>query len=220
MRKRTYDRWKSLFDIVLRMPSTRLNRWAALRIYDRSFFQDANEEKARSAAAVADILCQFYHFETVFDVGCGCGLYLAELARLGKEAVGCDLSCDGVRLVPPSVTAFQADVTRPIVMNRRFDISMCFEVAEHTRRRFSQTLVQNCVSLADRVLFTSAPPGQGGVGHINERPYRFWIDLFVEQSFGYESALSERVRQAMKEADVVSWISNNFMSFARGSTLK
>jgi hypothetical protein len=33
------------------------------------------------------------------------------------------------------------------------------------------------------VLFSAAPPGQGGEGHINERPYEFWRGLFAARGY-------------------------------------
>jgi SAM-dependent methyltransferase len=217
VKKRVYDRWRRVVDPLLASRMSPMRRWATERVYDEDFFLDANQEKQRSAATVARILSELYQFESVFDVGCGCGLYLAELQKLGKEAVGCDGSSHGVRLAPPEITVFQADVTRQVVLNRKFDVVVCFEVAEHLQRRFSRRLVDNCTAITDRVLFTAAPPGQGGVGHINERPYRFWIQLFAERGFEHESALSRRVRERMVEAQVVEWIANNFMSFTRGA---
>jgi SAM-dependent methyltransferase len=215
VKKRVYDRWRRVIDPLLTVRLSPVRRWAMDKVYDQDFFLDANQEKQRSAATVARILSELYHFESVFDIGCGCGLYLAELQRLGKEAVGCDGSSYGVRLAPPEIIVFQADVTRPIALNRRFDVVVCFEVAEHLQSRFSRRLVENCTTFSDRVLFTAAPPGQGGVGHLNERPFRFWIELFAERGFAHEEHLSRRVRERMTEAHVVEWIANNFMSFTR-----
>ncbi len=39
-------------------------------------------------------------------------------------------------------------------------------------------------SCSDIILFSSAIPGQGGIGHINEQRPAFWRNLF--QSMGYE----------------------------------
>jgi len=215
MRKETYDKHKGKIDFVLKHGPPALCGAVLRKVYDKHFFDDANELKVQSSAKVADVLCSLADFKTVFDIGCGMGLYLSELQKRGKEAVGCDSSADGVRMASDSILVFLADATKPILVNRKFDLVLCFEVAEHIQQRHSRQLVHNCVSHADRVFFTAAPKGQGGVGHINEQDPSFWIDLYADHGFEHEAAFSEEARKKMKDEDVVWWIANNFMSFKR-----
>jgi ubiquinone/menaquinone biosynthesis C-methylase UbiE len=49
--------------------------------------------------------------ERVLDVGCGNGLYLAELRRRGIHAVGCDLSPGMLAAAAPHRELVNADVT-------------------------------------------------------------------------------------------------------------
>ncbi|MCA9789386.1 MAG: hypothetical protein KC462_06410, partial [Cyanobacteria bacterium HKST-UBA05] len=64
--------------------------------------------------------------------------------------------------------------TKPIRFNQTFDLAMCVEIAEHIPNRCSRQLVKTLTKASDTVFFTAAPPGQGGVGHINEQPQAFW----------------------------------------------
>ena len=45
------------------------------------------------------------------------------------------------------------------------------------------SFVHEITQLSDRVVFSAAIPGQGGVNHINERPQSYWIDKFSTFDF-------------------------------------
>lgn len=213
MKKSRYIQRKRLIDWGLKLGLPWFRRHLQNHVYDADFFLEANTLKEQSAQKVAEILAGALSFQTVFDIGCGMGLYLAELSKLGKICTGCDASPDGVRMASADVFVFRADATRPIQVNRKSDLVICFEVAEHIAKRHSRQLVRNCTAHGRQVAFTAAPPGQGGVGHINEQPYEFWISLFGEQGFKHDSALSGRIREQMASQGVVSWIANNLMIF-------
>ena len=213
MKKTKYEKRKRLIDFGLKLGLPGLSRWFRHRVYDADFFTEGNTIKVQSAQKVAEILCDNLDFQTVFDIGCGMGLYLAELYKLGKTCAGCDGSPDGVRMASEDLLVFLADATKPILVNRKNDIVICFEVAEHIARRHSRQLVKNCAANGRRIVFTAAPPGQVGVGHINVQPYEFWINLFGEQGFKHDSVLSGRIREQMASQGVVSWIAANLMVF-------
>lgn len=213
MIKQEYDRNSNLYEALLKLDIPFINRIVLNKIYDTEFFLEGEKLKKDSAAKVAEIINAHIPFHTVFDVGCGMAIYLEELHRLGKEALGCDFSVEGLKISPKQFTVFQADATKPIALNRKYDLLICFEVAEHVQKKYSRQLVFNCTSNSDTVLFTAAPVGQGGVGHINEQPYEFWIDLFSEQGFTLNQELSEKMRAQMKAEKVVWWIANNLMLF-------
>ena len=213
MIKQEYEKKSKLYEFLLNMDIPFINKAVLNKIYDKDFFLEGEKLKKDSAAKVAEIINSKIAFHSVFDIGCGMGIYLEEFHLLGKEALGCDFSVDGLRISPKQFTVFQADATKPIALNRKFDLLICFEVAEHIQKKHSRQLVANCTSNSDTVLFTAAPVGQGGVGHINEQPYQFWIDLFREQGFTLDNELSQMMRAQMKNEDVVFWIANNLMLF-------
>jgi len=213
MIKQEYERNSKLYELLLKLDIPFISKFVLNKIYDTEFFLEGEKFKKDSASKVAEIINEHVAFNSVFDVGCGMGIYLEEFHRLGKEAFGCDFSVEGLRITPKQFTAFQADATKPITLNRKFDLLICFEVAEHIHKKYSKQLVTNCIRNSDTVLFTAAPVGQGGVGHINEQPYEFWIDLFVEQGFALDNGLTEQMRAQMKKENVVFWIANNLMLF-------
>jgi len=218
MNRKLYNKLKPLLDYLLKRDTSIAHNLIRNKIYDRAFFENANEVKTSSARKVAEIIFSYYNFQTVFDIGCGMGLYISELKKLGKDVLGCDASKAAIQIKPKEIPIFLTDVTKPIFLDQRFDLVMCFEVAEHIKNVYSRQLVKNCTGFSDTVLFTAATVGQGGVGHINEQPREFWCDLFRECNFQYDMELSENIKKEMRESDVVSWIANNFMSFSKVKT--
>jgi hypothetical protein len=75
------------------------------------------------------------------------------------------------------------DLARPLELLRRFDLVQCLEVGEHLPAAASAILVESLVRHGDVVLFSAAPPGQGGTQHINERPLEFWRKLFYQSGY-------------------------------------
>jgi hypothetical protein len=68
--------------------------------------------------------------------------------------------------------------------------------------------------LSQVIIFTAAPPGQGGTNHVNEQPPSYWISKFQERGFKYAEELSQRWRESWEAEDnVESWYQKNLMIF-------
>jgi hypothetical protein len=87
------------------------------------------------------------------------------------------------------------------------------EVAEHLSPSASAGFVQSLARHALRcVLFSAAPPGQGGELHVNERPYEFWCEQFERLGF----ATVDAVRPAIAGDRRISyWYRYNTLLFVR-----
>ena len=75
------------------------------------------------------------------------------------------------------------DLTKPLNLDRRFDLVMSLEVAEHLDSRFAPVFVESLVRHGDVVLYSAAVPGQGGNHHVNEQWPSYWVELFAEHDF-------------------------------------
>ncbi|MDP6339529.1 MAG: class I SAM-dependent methyltransferase [Candidatus Marinimicrobia bacterium] len=215
MKRKTYNRFQIILNPIIKARIPIISHFFMEKVYDKYFFDHANQLKDNTVSEVASIINLFFDFQTVFDIGCGMGLYINELFKNGKTVTGCDFSKDAIQMASKDFLIFYADVTKPIILNQRFDLVICFEVAEHIHTKYSNQLVINCTKYSNKVLFTAAPTGQGGVGHINEQPYDFWINLFKKQNFNYDQSLSVNIRKKLQEERVVDWLSNNFMVFEK-----
>jgi len=171
-------------------------------------------------------------FEAVFpeahryvDVGCGSGAYAAEAVRRGHPTVGLERSWAG-RLMArrQGVRCESFDLRRyvPVEQAGSFDLAYCFEVAEHLPPALGDSLVDAICGLAPKVVFSAAPPGQGGVGHINEQPAEYWHARFSSKGFHHDASASAAMRESFQQNGIwAPWLKSNtavYVSSSRGET--
>jgi hypothetical protein len=152
--------------------------------YNAAFY-DRADRSTLAARTMIPILRSFLEISSVLDVGCARGVWLSAWAESG-----CDdfMGIDGTHVARAQLAIdpayfVVADLSKGFNLGRRFDFVQCLEVAEHLPRTRSETLVADLVSHSDVVLFSAAPPGQGGEHHINEQSYDFWKALFREHGY-------------------------------------
>ena len=100
--------------------------------------------------------------------------------------------------------------------NRTFDVAISMEVAEHLPGAAAYCYVGLLTRLSPVIVFTAAPPGQGGTDHVNEQPPSYWILKFQQHGFEHDKELSQRWRENWKAGgDVQGWYHQNLMIFQR-----
>jgi SAM-dependent methyltransferase len=163
--------------------------------YAAAFYEHQRGGSRRSAEIVLPIVQELVRPASVVDLGCGVGTWLAGWRALGVEDV---LGIDGAWVersllqIPPA--AFQSrDLTRPIRLERGFDLAMSLEVAEHLDAGCAADLVASLVALAPVVLFSAAIPGQGGTHHVNEQWPEYWRELFRRHGYEIVDCIRRRV---------------------------
>ena len=122
---------------------------------------------------------------SVLDVGCGIGTWLKIFEECGvSDYLGVDGDYVNRSLLKISETKFVAkDLRRPWSLNRKFDLLICLEVAEHLPKECAQEFVKVLVSHGEVILFSAAIPNQGGQNHLNEQWPEYWQAIFA--NFGY-----------------------------------
>lgn len=153
-------------------------------VYDGAFY-DRAEKSAAAARTIVSIIAAALEVGSVLDVGCARGTWLAAWRDAGcLDVFGIDGPyVDRNQILIDPACFMTADLAAPFSLGRRFDLAQCLEVAEHLPASRSASLVADLTAHADAVLFSAAPPGQGGAGHINERPYAFWQKLFAGHGY-------------------------------------
>lgn len=173
--------------------------------------------------AVANAPMVVRTFEDVFpgagrfvDVGAGSGAYAAELRRRGHIVVAYEYARLG-RLIArfQGVHALPFDLAQPIVVEPAgYDLAYSFEVAEHLPPELGDRLVAFLAASAPTVVFTAAPPGQGGSGHVNEQERSYWVERFRNHGMVERQELRDRVAAGFRDARS-SWLATNVMVFTR-----
>jgi hypothetical protein len=108
------------------------------------------------------------------------------------------------------------DLTAPLKLNRKFDLAICLEVAEHLPAAQARAFVKTLCDAADRILFSAAIPGQGGRHHVNEQWPAYWAELFAEFGFECYDVLRPRI---WDDPRVLWYYAQNCLIFARPGTL-
>ena len=146
--------------------------------------------------------------KSVVDVGCGLGTWLAVFREQGATAT---LGIDGEwidrnHLEIPSESFMAFDLTQPLRLDRRFDLVVSLEVAEHLPPEAAETFVDSLTRLGSTILFSAAIPSQGGTHHVNEQWPEYWAHLFEKRGFRVVDAIRRRV---WENGAVATWYAQN-----------
>lgn len=187
--------------------------------YTTAFFEELKEGMARSAAVIVPLVVTLIQPMSVVDVGCGEGIWLAAFRSHGvTDVLGIDGSYVDRRRLQIDADRFQAaDLAKPLLLPRQFDLAVSLEVAEHLPPESASTFVASLVRLAPVVLFSAAIPFQGGTHHVNEQWPDAWAELFREH--GYLPLDCIRRQIWWNEFVEISY-RQNVMLFAKGEVLQ
>jgi SAM-dependent methyltransferase len=186
--------------------------------YSQDFYHDLDQTAGPSAAVVIPLILEYVHVDSVIDVGCGNGGWLAAFQAQGIERIwGVDGNWIDENLLQIPVDYFQrADLSLPLDVEGRFALSMSLEVTEHLPAERAPGFVKDLTRLAPVVLFSAAVPGQGGLNHINEQWPAYWANLFA--AHGYKPV--DFLRWAVwNDPRVTWWYKQNLLMFASDEAL-
>jgi SAM-dependent methyltransferase len=153
--------------------------------YTVDFYKNHRDGSRRSARQIVPLVLELVQPKSVIDVGCGVGAWLAVFNECGVEDF-CGIDGDYVdrnMLEIPEQRFFVSDLTKPIQLNRQFDLVVSFEVAEHLPDTCAEMFVDSLTKLGPVILFSAAIPHQGGTRHVNEQWPEYWVKYF--QATGY-----------------------------------
>jgi Methyltransferase domain len=181
--------------------------------YDDRFLDYAANTSDYAARKVIAALQVLGPIDSILDIGCARGTWLRAWSQAGaSEICGVDghyadtgsLLIDRRHFVP-------TDLTAELKLGRQFDLVESLEVAEHLPESASGAFVASLVHHSrGLVLFSAAPPGQGGEHHINEQPYDYWRNHF--RAWGYRAV--DWVRPRLAGDRMVSfWYRYNVMLY-------
>lgn len=183
--------------------------------YSGKFYSLRNQETSYDAGQIFSILLkQINGIHSAIDVGCGVGTFLSVLEKHGvNDILGLDGEwVDKNMLVIPDNKFQTANLTTPPNINKKYDLAICLEVAEHLPAKNAEKFVEWLCGLSDVVLFSAAVPQQGGVNHVNEMWQSYWADLFLKNGF-YSADLVRP--QIWTDKKIAFWYKQNTLVYIR-----
>lgn len=188
--------------------------------YDDNFYRDREKQTAYAAQRVLKIVLENMGKEQVksaVDIGCGVGTWLNQIHFMCKTDDVWGYDGDYVNkeyLMIPREHFRPCNLEERIISDRRYDIAISLEVAEHLTPDRAKSFVEDLCSLADTVLFSAATVFQGGTEHKNEQRLNYWIEKF--RVFGYEP--SDVIRPVIwDDKRIPVWYRQNIILFRKTS---
>ena len=147
-----------------------------------------------SPKIIVPVLFQWFQPKSVVDVGCGIGTFLKVFKDLGvMEILGVDGTwVDRSKLYISDQEFMVADLEKPVILPKTFDLVLSLEVAEHLSPEASETFVDSLVSLGKIIIFSAAIPNQGGQNHLNEQNYSYWQEKFKKRGYRFVDICRQR----------------------------
>lgn len=155
-------------------------------LYDKKFYIGHLDGSTLSAQAILPFVCDIVKPASAVDIGCGVGTWLSVLKANHhvQEVLGVDGDYVDRNMLKIEKNEFVAhDLTKPFFANKKYDLAISMEVAEHLPESAADNFVKLMASVSDVVLFSAAVPGQIGTNHINEQFPEYWAKKFMAHGY-------------------------------------
>lgn len=162
---------------------------------------------------LAKALSELFKGSQVVELGSGCGCYAS--AMLSMQQVLSVKAFDGVSNIHNLTHGLVESLDLSSPAGTRIpprDWTLCMEVGEHVPVQFEDMVLDNAAKGTRRgVVLSWAPPGQGGLGHVNERSQEHLIEKMVARGFAYEPRSTAVIRAAATKR----MFKKNLLAFVR-----
>ena len=156
--------------------------------------------------------------KSVVDIGCGLGTFLRAFKEKGiNDIIGIDGKWCKKELLFKNiepVNFIEKDLEEEIKLERKFDLAISLEVAEHLSPQRADSFVKDLCNLSDNIIFSAALPYQGGDNHLNEKPLSYWIKIFEKNGFDCFDTIRPKI---WGDDRIFWWYRQNIVFFKRRS---
>lgn len=183
-----------------------------ISLYNDEFFEWHVKHAREYSIKTMDWYIEKYKPESVCDFGCGIGSYLESCYNHGIKFYGIEISKAAKKYTPKHIKAriFYYDCTLPLLCEV-YGTVISFETAEHIDPNGTDEFIDNVICrVGNHLLFTAAPPGQEGTGHINLRPREFWIEQFTKR-LKYDQELTKDISDNWRRLGAPNYICDNLI---------
>lgn len=189
------------------------------KLYSKRYYKRHLVQYREWENAVGRNIVEILHPSSILDLGCGVGSYLEGALFAGcKNLLGIDISHDVAKEFFTNEIAgyLQCGNIAEKLNLQPFDCVMSFESAEHIDPKGTDQFIKNLTELSQKyIVFTAAPPGQRGTGHINCREKKFWINEIQRNGFIYHKDLVDYFVSVWTDYKAPNYILKNLMVFQK-----
>ena len=140
-----------------------------------------------------NFLIKKFNIKSFLDIGCGKGgmVFYALFKDLHARGVEGDLSS-----IPIDCPLIYNIDYRKSSLNHPFcfDLGWSIEALEHIPENCLENVFKDFVN-CKYIIFTAAPKGWGGVGHVNEQNEDYWLDKFNKLGFVLDMKTTLEIRE-------------------------
>jgi len=144
---------------------------------------------------LAQALAALLEGRTVTDLGAGVGCYAAALTHLGVRSV---LALDGTTGIDKTTGGRVQtwDLSDATAWLPRADYALSLEVAEHIPARSEHAFLRYVEMASCGAVVSWAEPGQGGIGHVNERSTSYVQAALRKRGLWLDQNVTQKLREA------------------------
>ncbi len=189
-----------------------------MAVYSAEWYRNRKNKSLESAVKVVPVIVDLVSPDSVVDLGCGTGDWLSVFRKSGAEDIlGIDGGWIDRQNLEISQDRFLAyDLNDNLELDRKFDLAISIEAAEHFPEVNADDFVQNLVSLASVVVFSAAVPGQGGTGHVNEQWPSYWAKKFLKHNYLWVDCIRPKI---WDDNQVAHWYKQNMILYVNDSLI-
>ncbi|MFC2149064.1 class I SAM-dependent methyltransferase [Candidatus Auribacterota bacterium] len=190
-----------------------------MKYYTGQFYDRIRERSLLSAKEIVPMVLKLVKPASVIDLGCGEGIWLSVFRDSGVEDIrGVDGAwIDKKRLNIPEERFVEFDLKDPYRTDRRFDLVVSLEVAEHLPVESAETLIESLTGLGPVILFSASIPFSEGEQHLNEQWQDYWVCLFRERGYEVIDCLRKKIWNI---ENVEYWYAQNMFLFVKKDYLE
>jgi SAM-dependent methyltransferase len=154
---------------------------------------------------IVPVVYQLLKPKSVIDIGCGLGNFLKVFKTLGvTDVLGVDgkwVDREKLQDYIMSNEFLEHDLETKLSLNKKFDLVLCLEVAEHLSEASADIVVENLINAGEVILFSAAIPFQGGQNHVNEQWLTYWESKFLKHNY----VIHDVMRPIFWDNEKVNW---------------
>ena len=132
-------------------------------------------------------LVKLFNPKSVVDFGCGLGTFLYCFKDAGvHDVLGLDGKWVNKELLSKYLddTEFkECNLEENIILDKKFDLVISVEVAEHLSEKSADLFVENLVNAGNIIVFGASIPFQEGQNHVNEQWSDYWEQKFNKHGY-------------------------------------